>query len=99
MCEFSRGLRSVLQKPRERPLAKVQNRGLEHENTGRDLRKADPMEAPIPILHTSEVEEAMEIDKSYRERRVQLNKPGQYGGNSNITEKTVILRPCRCCSG
>ena len=26
--------------------------------------------------------------------RVQLNRPVQYGGNSNITEKTVISRPC-----
>ena len=36
----------------------------------------------------------MEIEKKYRERRVQLNRPVQYGGNSNITEKTVISRPC-----
>ena len=34
-----------------------------------------------------EVEEAMEIEENYRERRVQLNKPAQCGGNGNITEK------------
>ena len=38
--------------------------------------------------------EAMGIDKKYRERRVQLNRPVQCGGKSNITEKTVISRPC-----
>ena len=35
----------------------------------------------------------MEIDKSYRERRVQLNKPVQCGGNGNITEKDVKSCP------
>ena len=29
----------------------------------------------------------MEIDKSYRERRVQLNKPAQCKGNRNFTAK------------
>ena len=40
------------------------------------------------------MDEAIGIEKKYRERRVQLNRPVQYGGNSNITEKTVMLRPC-----
>ena len=31
--------------------------------------------------------EAMGIGKKYRERRVQLNRPVQCGGKSNITEK------------
>ena len=36
----------------------------------------------------------MEIDKNYRERRVQPNKPVQCGGNGNITEKYVKSRQC-----
>ena len=40
------------------------------------------------------MDETIGIEKKYRERRVQLNRPVQYGGNSNITEKTVMLRPC-----
>ena len=39
------------------------------------------------------MDEAIEIEKKYRERRVQLDRPVQYGGNSSITEKTVISRP------
>ena len=41
----------------------------------------------------------MEIEENYQ-RRVQLNKPVQCGGNGNITEKNVKLRPCvNTCEG
>ena len=34
-------------------------------------------------------EEAVQTKKFYRERRVQLSKPVQYGENGNISEKSV----------
>ena len=40
------------------------------------------------------MDRATGIEKNYREKRVQLNRPVQCGGNSNITEKTVISCPC-----
>ena len=40
------------------------------------------------------LEGGMEIvEENYREKRVQLNKPVQRGGNSNTTEKTVMVAP------
>ena len=38
-----------------------------------------------------------DIEKKYRERRVQLNKPVQYGGNNNITEKNVMPHVASMC--
>ena len=40
------------------------------------------------------MEKAIEMDKSYFEKRVELNKPVRCGGNGSAIGKTVKSRPC-----